>query len=85
MGRFQLELIYLYFPPSSHLYHGTTVEIKGKLILTGRTNNNTILKNSPDLKALKIQTDDFEGRYESVGNCRKLNEISLNGPAILDN
>ena len=57
MGRFQLELIYLYFPPSSHLLYvcfcpvglittkglqdrnihildGTTVENKGKLILT---------------------------------------------------
>ena len=67
MGRFQLELIYLYFPPSSHLIYvcfcpvtstptrpvdnvvitkkglqdrnihmldGTTVENKGKLILT---------------------------------------------------
>ena len=40
MGRFQLELIYLYIPPSSHLVylyintlHGTTVENKGKLIL----------------------------------------------------
>ena len=32
MGRFQLESIYLYFPPSSQL--GTTVENKGKLILT---------------------------------------------------
>ena len=33
MGRFQLELIYLYFPPSSHLVlDGTTVENKGKLI-----------------------------------------------------
>ena len=30
MGRFQLESIYLYFPPSS----GTTVENKGKLILS---------------------------------------------------
>ena len=42
MGRFQLELIYLYFPPSSHLVYvcfkdrnihildGTTVEKKGK-------------------------------------------------------
>ena len=47
MGRFQLESIYLYFPPSSQLLHlcfcqdrntnvtaGTTVENKGKLILT---------------------------------------------------
>ena len=51
MGRFQLELIYLYYPPSSHLVYlcfcpvglqdrninmleGTTVENKGKLILT---------------------------------------------------
>ena len=36
MGRFQLELIYLYFPLSSHLdgTNGTTVEKKGKLILT---------------------------------------------------
>ena len=42
MGRFQLELIYLYFPPPSHLLYviicmyiidGTTVENKGKLIL----------------------------------------------------
>ena len=35
MGRFQLQLIYLYFPPSSHLIYidGTTVENKGKLIL----------------------------------------------------
>ena len=35
MRRFQLELIYLYFPPSSHLVYldGTTVENKGKLIL----------------------------------------------------
>ena len=33
MGRFQLESIYLYFPPSSELA-GTTVENKGKLILT---------------------------------------------------
>ena len=34
MGRFQLELIYLYFPPSSYLIlDGTTVENKGKLIL----------------------------------------------------
>jgi hypothetical protein len=48
MGKFQLELIYLYFPPSSHLIlffflllllynyiiilDGTTVENKGKLI-----------------------------------------------------
>ena len=31
MGRFQLELIYLYFPPSFH--HGRTVENVGKLIL----------------------------------------------------
>ena len=31
MGRFQLESIYLYFPPSSQLA-GTTVENKGKLI-----------------------------------------------------
>ena len=29
MGRFQLELIYLYFPP----FDGKTVENKGKLIL----------------------------------------------------
>ena len=50
MGRFQLESIYLYFPPSSQLLYyicvlyfvdrntniiaGTTVENKGKLILT---------------------------------------------------
>ena len=44
MGRFQLELIYLYFPPSFHqittnnnkqqLFDGRTVENKGKLILT---------------------------------------------------
>ena len=37
MGRFQLELIYLYFyfPPSLHLsIHGETVENKDKLILT---------------------------------------------------
>ena len=45
MGRFQLELIYLYFPPSFHqtvvvsgqkeqLFDGNTVENKGKLILT---------------------------------------------------
>ena len=39
MGRFQLELIYLYFPPSSqdrniHILDGTTVENKDKLILT---------------------------------------------------
>ena len=35
MGRFQLELIYLYFPPTSHLIlDGMTVENKGKLILT---------------------------------------------------
>ena len=54
MGRFQLELIYLYLPPSSHLrpvdnvvittkglqdknihiLDGTTVENKGKLIVT---------------------------------------------------
>ena len=38
MGRFQLELIYLYFPPSSyliniHILDGTMVENKGKLIL----------------------------------------------------
>jgi len=44
MGRFQLELIYLYFPPSFHLIvvvsvlkqqllDGRTVENKGKLIL----------------------------------------------------
>jgi hypothetical protein len=36
MGRFQLELIYLYFPPSSILASilaGTTVQNKGKLIL----------------------------------------------------
>jgi hypothetical protein len=37
MGRFQLELIYLYFPPSSHqniqIFDGTTEEKKGKLIL----------------------------------------------------
>jgi hypothetical protein len=37
MGRFQLESIYLYFPPSSQLLKnttaGTTVENKGKLIL----------------------------------------------------
>ena len=33
MGRFQLELIYLYFPPSSIILDGTTVENKGKLIL----------------------------------------------------
>ena len=37
MGRSQLESIYLYFPPSSHLLiniiAGTTVENKGKLIL----------------------------------------------------
>ena len=37
MGRFQLELVYLYFPPSFHLtvvsVDGTTVENKGKLIL----------------------------------------------------
>jgi hypothetical protein len=43
MGRFQLELIYLYFPPSFHqivvasgqkqqLFDGRTVENKGKLI-----------------------------------------------------
>ena len=51
MGRFQLELIYLYFPPSFHqtvvvsvlrtgqiqqLFDGKTVENKGKLILSGR-------------------------------------------------
>ena len=46
---------------------------------------NTILKNCPDLKALQIETGDFEGGYESVGISRKLNELSLNGPAILDN
>ena len=35
MGRFQLELIYPYFPPSYILIlDGTTVENKGKLILT---------------------------------------------------
>ena len=41
MGRFQLELIYLYFPSSFHqtgqnqqLFDGKTVENKGKLILT---------------------------------------------------
>ena len=34
MGRFQLELIYLYFPPSFHLTDGSTVENKRKLILT---------------------------------------------------
>ena len=34
MGRFQLESIYFYFPPSSQLVAGTTVENKGKLILT---------------------------------------------------
>ena len=35
MGRFQLESIYLYFPPSSqHIIAGTTVKNKGKLILT---------------------------------------------------
>ena len=34
MGRFQLELFYLYFSPSSHLIlDGMTVENKGKLIL----------------------------------------------------
>ena len=33
MGRFQLELIYLYFP----LFDGRTVENKGKLILTETT------------------------------------------------
>ena len=35
MRRFQLELIYLYFPPSFHqlLFDGNTVENKGKLIL----------------------------------------------------
>ena len=34
MGRFQLESIYLYFPPSStNITAGTTVENKGKLIL----------------------------------------------------
>ena len=34
MGRFQLELIYLYFPLSSHVIYmyGTTVENIGKLI-----------------------------------------------------
>jgi hypothetical protein len=32
-GRFQLELIYLYFPPSI-IIDGTAVENKGKLILT---------------------------------------------------
>ena len=39
MGGFQLELIYLYFPPSFHLpvrylLDGKTVEKKGELILT---------------------------------------------------
>ena len=32
MGRFQLELIYLYFSPSFHLTKGRTVENKDKLI-----------------------------------------------------
>ena len=34
MGRFQIELIYLYFPLSFHLIDGRTVENKGKLIIT---------------------------------------------------
>ena len=34
MGIFQLELIYLYFPPSFLLLDGRTVENKGKLTLT---------------------------------------------------
>ena len=38
MGRFQLELIYLYFPPCD----GKTVENKGKLILTKK---NSIKRN----------------------------------------
>jgi hypothetical protein len=35
MGRFQLELIYLYFPPYIyiHIIDGTTVENKDKLII----------------------------------------------------
>ena len=34
MGRFQLKLICLYFPPSFHQTDGKTVGNKGKLILT---------------------------------------------------
>ena len=56
MGRFQLESIYLYFPPSSQLVYlcfspvqdrninilaGTTVENKGKLILS---ENNSMIR-----------------------------------------
>jgi len=37
MGRFQLELIYLYFPPSFNLSDGKTVGNKGKLILSQST------------------------------------------------
>ena len=37
MERFQLELIYLYFPPSLHqIFDGETVENKGKLILNNK-------------------------------------------------
>jgi hypothetical protein len=62
MGRFQLELIYLYFPPSFHqtvvynnerptgqkqqLFDGRTVENKSKLILS------KILKNASVQRAI---------------------------------
>ena len=64
MGRFQLELIYLYFPPSFHLTvgcfcplglslsDGRTVENKGKLILTVIT---VSLKLTWDTTTIEIQ------------------------------
>jgi hypothetical protein len=51
MGRFQLELIYIYFPPSFHLtvLEERTVENKGKSILT----NYLIYKNNVLLKIIQ--------------------------------
>ena len=49
MGRFQLELIYLYFPP------GTTVENKGKLILNIKTNTSQVNINSYDCEQIEMK------------------------------
>jgi hypothetical protein len=53
MGRFQLELIYLYFPPSSH---GTMVENKGKLIQTLITLLKTCEYMIRNIQAVRIET-----------------------------
>jgi hypothetical protein len=61
MGRFQLESIYLYFPPSSqerntNIIAGTTVENKGKLILSSVFFNRTYvnIKHQSELRLYTV-------------------------------